>query len=131
MIDVIIAGSRDFHDPKLVVATMKKLYRDVDIRIVSGGCRGADKLGEWYGRKYTDHIPEVFPADWRPGGKLDKSAGHRRNERMGNYAEEAVVFWDSISPGSKDMIHIMQTLGKPVHVIEYETADKILKRILQ
>ena len=46
---LIIAGSRDFEDYKLVRDSMNKIFVDRDtvgLTILSGGCAGADRLGE-------------------------------------------------------------------------------------
>lgn len=111
---VIVAGSRDFNDYGLVCRTLNELFGAFSIEIVSGGARGADKLGEQYA---DDHwIPKtVFPADW---GKYGKSAGYRRNEQMAQYAEVLVAFWDYDSPGTRHMINLAKQYNLEVHVID-------------
>ncbi len=80
--------------------------------IVSGGCRGADEMGETWAK--LRNIPvKVFEAKWKLHGK---KAGPIRNQAMGLYAEAAVVIWDGVSRGSQSMIGIMQALNKPVLV---------------
>ena len=54
MIKVIIAGTRDFNDYALLKKDVDYFLQDFNpskIEIVSGNARGADKLGERYGRK--------------------------------------------------------------------------------
>jgi hypothetical protein len=111
---VIVAGSRDFNDYGLVCHTLNELFGAFSIEIVSGGARGADRLGEQYA---DDHwIPKtVFPAEW---DKYGKSAGYRRNEQMAQYAEVLVAFWDYNSPGTRHMINLAKQYNLEVHVID-------------
>lgn len=86
-----------------------------DIEIVSGGCRGADKLGE----RYCDErgfLLKMFPAEW---DKYDKSAGWVRNEKMAEYADFLIVFWDGKSKGTRNMIEIAKKHRLPVRVVRY------------
>ena len=73
-----------------------------DITIVSGTAKGADKLGELYG-KQNDYPIKKFPADWDAFGK---SAGYRRNVEMAEYADMLIAFWDGKSKGTEHMINI-------------------------
>lgn len=115
---VIIAGGRDFADytllkSKLDIALSSKTH--LDIEIISGTARGADRLGEKYSME-AGHSLKKFPADWDTHGK---SAGHIRNRQMGDYADALVAFWDGSSRGTKGMIEYMRKLNKPVRVIKY------------
>lgn len=98
---VIIAGGRDFQDYDMLKKSCDYLLRDkTDIEIVSGGARGADKLGERYAQEKK--IPfVVFEADW---DKYGKSAGIKRNESMAAYADALIAFWDGKSRGTQHMI---------------------------
>lgn len=107
---VIIAGTRDFND-------YKRLKHDLDLyrttanitEIVSGGCRGADLLGEKYAKE--NNIPvKRFPANWEVYGK---KAGPIRNAEMAEYADCLIAYWDSKSRGTKNMIETMRKKGKP------------------
>ena len=77
---------------------------------MSGGARGADKLGELYAKKHG--LPcKVFLADWVGDGK---DAGFIRNETMAAYASQhgqgyCVVFWDGKSHGTAHMRQIAET----------------------
>ena len=80
--------------------------------VVSGGAAGVDSLGEDWAT--NEWVPlRVFGPDW---GRYGKSAGFRRNEQMGDYADALVALWDGQSRGTKHMIEYMRSLGKPVHV---------------
>ena len=108
---VIIAGSRDV--TALYLVEDASLMSKFDItEVVSGGARGVDRLGEIFAEK--NGLPvKVFPADWT---KFGKSAGHRRNREMAQYADALVAVWDGVSPGTKGMILEMKKLKKLVFI---------------
>lgn len=113
-IRVIIAGSRSFDDyDKLCkevdeFISMQKFfaglgaYKSKEVEIVSGGARGADKLGERYAKEHNLSL-KVFPADW---DKYGKRAGYIRNEEMAKYANCLIAFWDGQSKGTAHMIDL-------------------------
>lgn len=115
MFKVIIAGSRNFNDYDLVRSAADELLSDFvpNIEIVSGGARGADRLGECYANEKGYKVT-IFPANWDLYGK---SAGYRRNVEMGNYADALIAFWDGLSKGTKHMIDIAKDLGLKIAVI--------------
>lgn len=108
---VIIAGSRDV--TSLYLVEDASLMSKFDItEVVSGGARGVDRLGEIFAEK--NGLPvKVFPADWI---RFGKSAGHRRNREMAQYADALVAVWDGVSPGTKGMILEMKKPKKPVFI---------------
>ena len=111
---VIIAGGRHFDDYELLKSKCDKiLSRMTDIEIVSGGCRGADKLGERYASEMGFPV-KVFPALWSGAGKKE---GPIRNKKMALYADYLIAFWDGESKGTKDMISQASNLGLKVKVI--------------
>lgn len=120
---VIIAGSRGFSNYKLLREQCNKFLREKrithNIIIVSGGARGADKLGEKYSHDEGFAL-EVYPAQW---DKYGKRAGFRRNEQMAEVADALIAFWDGKSHGTKHMIDIMNEKNLEVRVINYETAN--------
>jgi len=112
--NVIVAGSRSFNNYQLVKETLDARKDSIE-KIVSGCAKGADTLGETWAIK--NEIPiKKFPAYWETYGA---AAGYIRNHAMGDYADELIAFWDGISPGTKDMIDYMHSLGKPVEVIHF------------
>ena len=124
---VIIAGSRTFSNFKdLVKYCNKILYKKYKegyiIEIVSGGARGADKLGEDYAKlnnfKYT-----VFEANW---DMYDKKAGYLRNEEMASYSDALIAFWDGKSKGTKHMISLAREYDMPVRIIRF---DRLISKI--
>ena len=110
---VIVAGGRDFNNYQMVCDALK----DLDItEIVCGRARGADTLGEQYGKEFDKPI-KYFNPDWENQGR---AAGIIRNHQMGDYADYLVAFWDGKSRGTKDMIEYMRSIGKHGKVIFYE-----------
>lgn len=121
---VIISGSRNFYNPGIFNNIMTEYLSDIptdSLEIVTGGCRGADQMGENYAIEW--HIPHsVFHADWN---KYGKSAGPIRNERMAKYASEAdhgmlIAFPIGESRGTRNMIEIARRYGLKVIVVECE-----------
>lgn len=121
MIRVLIAGSRDFNDFELLDKAIKhylkqySLHRQ-DIEVVSGGARGADKLGEQFANKYSIKLT-IFPADWNTYGK---SAGYIRNEQMIKYIGDTGIvfaFWDGQSHGTAHTIKLANKYNIKVHII--------------
>lgn len=113
---LIIAGSRDIDDYDLLVAEIVKsgIWKQYkrDIEVVCGMAKGVDMLGYEFAKRNSLAIHE-FPANWDLYGK---SAGHRRNKEMGDFADQLLALWDGKSRGTKGMIEYMEYLGKPCHV---------------
>lgn len=124
---VIIAGSRDFNDYALLkksaieIITKKTMFPDLT-RIISGGARGADILGERFANEIGLEISRFIP-DW---DSLGKRAGYVRNETMVKFAVEngndgmLIAFWDGESRGTKHMIDLANKHGLEVHVVNYK-----------
>ena len=124
---VIIAGSRDFNDYKLLkqsaieIITKKTMLTDLT-RIISGGARGADTLGERFANEMGLEISRFIP-DW---DGLGKRAGYVRNAEMAKFAVEdnsygvLIAFWDGQSRGTKHMIDLANKHGLEVHVVNYK-----------
>ena len=101
---LIIAGSREFTDYKLLTETMAVggLNADIVATVVSGCARGADRLGEKWAVAHGIPIAR-FPANWDSYGKR---AGYVRNSEMAEYADACIVFWNGSSKGTKHMIDV-------------------------
>jgi hypothetical protein len=113
---VIIAGSRNFDDYlmlKLTLDCMAEIYDDIEI--ISGGARGADKLGEQWAKENSRKIHTFIP-DW---DGLGKSAGYRRNEDMAKFGDAAVCFWDGVSRGTEHMINLAKKHKLKLKVVRY------------
>lgn len=116
-----ITGSRDFSNVSLFRSTIRKYLSDIEdeIEIVSGGCSGADTMGEWFAED-NDLKLTVFEADW---DKYGKAAGPIRNEQMAKYAAESdrgilIAFPIGKSPGTRNMIKLANQYGLEVYVAE-------------
>ena len=124
---IIIAGSRDFNDYELLkksaieIITKKTMLPDLT-RIISGGARGADTLGERFANEMGLEISRFIP-DWEG---LGKRAGYVRNAEMAKFAVEdgnygvLIAFWDGQSRGTKHMIDLAKRYGLEVHVVNYK-----------
>lgn len=116
---LIVAGGRDFTDTNRMIAELQKLVESGEItdspELVCGMARGADMLAYslWANNRMPIHN---FPANWNKHGK---SAGYKRNQEMGEFADAAICFWDGNSKGTKHMIDIMNRLSKPVYIVRY------------
>lgn len=101
---LIIAGSRDFNDYKLLVETLEAegFNKSTVAEVVSGRAHGADALGEKWAISLGIPIKRM-PADWDSYGKR---AGYIRNSEMAEYANACIVFWNGSSKGTKHMIDV-------------------------
>ena len=119
-IRLIIAGSRDFNDYELLEKEVDKfilniqdsLGNGVPVEIVSGGARGADRLGERYAKERGLPIKQFIP-DWESG----KGAGYVRNEEMAKYSSNTIIFILSGSKGSTHMAKIAKKYNLGLKVI--------------
>ncbi len=113
---IVIAGSRDFNDYRIAEEYINqciKAENTVDsITIISGGCNGADKLGERYAWEHK-LLLEIYTADWKRYGK---AAGPIRNKKMANDADIVICFWNKKSKGTKSMIDFAKGKGKVVYI---------------
>ena len=114
-----MAGSRGFDNYVVLTRWLDKLFinkKDThEITIISGGARGADKLGERYAKEHGYKVL-VMPAEW---DKYGKSAGYRRNEDMAKIATACVIFWDGESKGSKHMFDLAKKYDLVTRLINY------------
>lgn len=115
---LIIAGGRDFNldGYKGAFAHYLKINNQgIITEIVSGGARGADKLGEVIAK--DEGLPvKLFEADWDAHGK---SAGYIRNSEMADYGDILLAFWDGKSKGTKHMIDLATKKGLKIKVVRY------------
>jgi len=116
MIKVIIAGSRGFSDYELLARTCDHMLQNhSEIQVVSGGAKGADKLGELYAEEHGYEVNQ-FLADW---SNLGNAAGYIRNKAMAEYADALIAFWDGESKGTWHMATIAFNAGLKMKVCEY------------
>lgn len=116
---VIIAGSRQVEDYKLVAEAMKRCGFKVT-EVVSGCATGVDRMGEVWARANNVPVKEM-PANWFNHGK---AAGPIRNREMADYADAAVIIWDGKSRGTRNMINEMIRRKKPYYITMTESEDE-------
>jgi len=107
-----VIGGRDFSDYKLMCEVLDKYEIEV---IVSGGARGADSLGERYGRERGIEV-KVFKADW---DRYGKSAGFKRNYLIIDDCNYVIGFWDGKSKGTEHSLKIAKEKNKKIKVVRY------------
>lgn len=121
--NICIAGGRDYTDYKsmelrileYITEEFNMRFLKEEVTVISGVAKGADRLGEQFGKAYCKDIKR-YPADWQ---KFGKSAGFRRNIEMAKEADLVFLFWDGHSKGTKHMMNISRQMGKPVVVFKY------------
>jgi hypothetical protein len=118
-----VVGSRSFHDYDQLKEVLDREIKharldkpDRNIRIVSGGARGADTLARRYAYSredvnYTEHRP-----DWK---KYGRKAGIMRNMEVIRNSARIVAFWNGKSKGTKHVITAARQVGKNVQVIGF------------
>lgn len=112
---IVVAGSRTIQDEARIRSRIHTILNEMKIEateIVSGKAVGPDLIGETYAVMFSIPIKEM-PANWNKHGK---AAGPMRNRQMAEYADMAIVFWDGMSAGSKNMIEEMSRVNKPCFV---------------
>lgn len=117
---LIIAGSRNFEDLRYVKGYMATIppWIPYPTEIVSGGAKGADRLGEEWAK--LNGIPvRIFEANWERHGH---AAGPIRNEEMAVYADGLIAFWDGRSKGTAHMIQSMVSKKKMAYVVRTDIA---------
>ena len=108
---IVFSGCRDITDEKLVERIISQYIAVKDV-VITGGCRGVDKIAHDYARRcFAD--TEVHDADWDKHGK---AAGPIRNQKMAESADQLVAIWDGKSRGTKSMIDNALKLGVETHV---------------
>lgn len=119
---VLVTGSRDWEDPKTVRAALEAVYRSTratPVVVVHGACpTGADEHARVWAtqmqRRGRPVLEEPHPANWRPGGKLDRSAGFRRNaEMVALGADVALAFIRDGSRGASHTADLAEKAGIP------------------
>lgn len=109
----IIAGGRDLWHYWLVdYAVYKSGF--VISKVVSGGAKGIDTVGEAWSLVNGLGYADIVYADW---DKFGKSAGYKRNEEMAEKAKQLIAVWDGQSKGTKSMIEIAERKGLNVYVL--------------
>lgn len=122
---ILVTGSRDWPASGVVWSALNDTQHEAlatgrPLVVVHGACpRGADRhAADWaaIARQFTtDVVEEQHPADWRPDGVLDRSAGFRRNAAMVNLgADVCLAFIRNDSRGASHTASLAEQAGIPV-----------------
>jgi hypothetical protein len=118
LLKIGVVGSRGFNDYKLLKDTLDK-YLDKVYIIVSGGAKGADSLGERWAKENNVKTLIIRP-EWRDrNGKYNPSAGFDRNVNIVDNSDFIIAFWDGMSRGTENTIHLTKEQSKRVVIIYY------------
>lgn len=100
---VLVAGSRSYKDYLgFKDYLLRFLPKDKKPIIVTGMAPGPDRFAYEFAKvNKLDYMP--IKADWDEYGK---SAGYRRNAVMAKLCDEAIIFWDGKSKGTKNMMDL-------------------------
>lgn len=113
---IVVAGSRyyDNYDEakEFINHCINGMEENTAHVFLSGGCKGADKLGERYATENGYEII-IYKAEW---SKYGKSAGPIRNKAMAEAADIVICFWDGESNGTRSMIEYARKAGKTVKI---------------
>ena len=113
---LVVAGCRDYNNypeaAEYIDFCIKNIKEKYTLIFVSGGCKGADFLGECYAFKNGFKV-EKYSADWN---KYGKKAGPIRNKQMAEICDYVICFWDGKSKGTKSMIDFAKELNKPIRI---------------
>ena len=112
----IIAGCRDFADYPTLLKAIEEMVDWEITEVVCGMAEGVDTMGKNWAE--DNGIPvKPFPAKWHSAdGGVDRSAGVRRNEGMGKYANALLALWDGSSSGTGHMIQYALKQGLKVRI---------------
>lgn len=113
---IVVAGCRDYDNYDEASAFIEQCIQEIGathtLILLSGGCKGADLLGERFAREHGFAI-EHYPADWK---KYGKSAGPKRNREMAKACDYVICFWNGKSRGTASMIAYAEKLEKQIWV---------------
>ena len=106
ILKIVIAGCRYYNNyneaKEYIDFCIREIKKNNTIVILSGGCKGADAIGERYAIENGYEIRK-FVANW---DKYGKAAGPIRNEQMAIEADYIICFWDYKSRGTKSTINL-------------------------
>ena len=111
---IAIIGSRDYENYTEMYNYIKSKININDIsKVVSGGARGADAMGEWFAKE-NNIKTEIYLPDWN---KYGRGAGFVRNKQIIENAEIIFAFLKNNSNGTKNSIMIARKLNRQLFVL--------------
>ena len=109
-----VIGSRAFNDVELLNRELDKYLDKVRV-IVSGGAKGADKLGEMWALQ-NNITTEIFYPEFKFFGR---GAYRMRNIEIVRNSDLIIAFWDGKSKGTNQTVGIAKKAGVPVMIVKY------------
>lgn len=115
--NIAIVGSRGFTDYETLKSfILLRIDLNNIYEVISGGAKGADKLGEQFAREFNLQFNEILP-DWNLYGK---KAGFVRNKDIIKHSDIVFAFWDGESKGTKHSIELAQEdISKITYVYKF------------
>ncbi len=104
---VAIVGSRG-----ILVESLEK-YVSKEDEIISGGAIGVDTCAAEYARANGMKLTEFLPEYERYG----RAAPIVRNQKIVDYAEKIIVFWDGRSKGARSVIQYAKRTKKECVIV--------------
>ena len=113
---IAIAGSRYYNDYEKSKTFIDKCIAEncqgEELTFLSGGCNGADMIGERYARE-NGYPLKRYSAQWE---KYGKRAGPIRNMKMAEDCDIVICFWDGKSKGTHSLISYANKNGVLVFI---------------
>ncbi len=115
---IIIAGCRDYTNYEEAKEYIKRcidpLREAYTLIFLSGGCRGADQIGERFAKENNFELQQ-YHADWK---RFGKGAGPIRNLQMVENCDMVICFWDGKSRGTSSLIFLAKEHNKSLFIKE-------------
>ena len=121
MVKVGIVGYRNFTDVKMFnrkIKEFEEIHGEITI-VVSGGAQWADTLAENYADN-NELEKIIHPAKWYINGKMDRSAGPRRNTLIIDDSDYLIAFVSKYSKGTFDSINKAKKKDIPVFRVDID-----------
>lgn len=121
-ITLAVCGGRELDDWALVREALDSIHESDGVdRLVTGGCRGADKLAEdWASLNLVD--TDIYEANWEQHGK---GAGPIRNQEMLDLGKPDMLLAFPGGRGTSDMTKRALKSGIRVAIVDRATATII------
>lgn len=111
-----IIGSRNFSDKSAATDAFRMIHAATPVSlIISGGARGADRIGAQIAADFGIELKEYIP-DWDKHGK---SAGFIRNADIIGNCEAVLCFWDGVSKGTAHSLSLAKKQKKKTIIIYF------------
>jgi hypothetical protein len=111
---ILIAGSRNFRDRKLVEDWLEMNFFKSEDTMINGNCKDGPDAWALSEAHLYDWKVELYNPNWE---KYGKAAGPIRNEEMVKVADKVVCFWDGQSKGTYSTIEYALKYKKDLEVI--------------